>query len=297
MIILDGGMGTELTRRGVDTTLPLWSARALKDAPVVISRIHRDYIDAGADVITANTFRTNPRTMQRAGIADRGRDLTRRAVQLARDAASRCRARSVLVAGSMAPVEDCYTPSLVPPDDDLRVEHGELARNLAEAGCDLLLVETMNTAREAVIAATAAVETGRPVWVSFTLGEHNNLPSGESLAHTLAAVLPLRPAAVLVNCVPVRRVLSILRELRAAVTRQTGPGEYPPDIGAYANVGHADDVVGWTLTHDVDPRMYAEAAVEWRGAGATIVGGCCGTTPEHVAALAKALGGTLSRSS
>src|SRR5512135_2602497 len=87
VLLLDGATGTELQRRGVDTTLPLWSARALLQAPAVLHAIHGDYIAAGADIITTNTFRTHRRTLTRAGLGDRTRELTQLAVRLAREAA------------------------------------------------------------------------------------------------------------------------------------------------------------------------------------------------------------------
>src|SRR5512139_2644302 len=121
-LLLDGAAGTELQRRGVDTTLPLWSARALIEAPEVLRAIHKDYLAAGADIITTNTFRTHRRTLTRAGVGERARELTSLAVQIARDAAGRVD-RQIFVAGSMAPLEDCYSPQLVPAADELQVEH------------------------------------------------------------------------------------------------------------------------------------------------------------------------------
>jgi homocysteine S-methyltransferase len=284
-LILDGAMGTELTRRGVDTTLPLWSASALDAAPGVVAQIHTDYLAAGAVVLTTNTFRTNARALAKAGVAHRARELTFTAVAVAhaairsRGAEERGRRPLPLLAGSMAPVEDCYSPDLVPSDDELAVEHGELARNLADAGVDLILAETHNTIREAVAAARAAHATGKPLWVSFTLGPDDHLLSGEALPDAVRAILPFGPQAVLVNCIPVAQVSSALRILRAAT-----PMHIP--IGAYGNVGHVDDTVGWTLTDAVTPEAYAEAAREWRDLGATIIGGCCGTTPAHIRAIA-----------
>ncbi|HQZ98702.1 MAG TPA: homocysteine S-methyltransferase family protein, partial [Thermoflexales bacterium] len=269
MIILDGALGTELTRRGENTNLPLWSARALMDAPQVVAQIHADYLAAGAEVLTANTFRTNFRTFEHAGLPNPhtlARDLTFKAVALAKNAGN------AKVAGSLAPLEDCYTPELVPDDETLAREHAEHAINLSEAGCDLILVETMNTIREAVAGAKAAAQTGKPIWVSFTLNKHNDLISGEKLADAVQAVLPFNPQAILVNCIPVAQIAGALRVLRRAA-----PAALP--IGAYGNVGHVDDVTGWTLTHAVTPSAYAQAAQEWRKIGATIIGGCCGTTP------------------
>jgi S-methylmethionine-dependent homocysteine/selenocysteine methylase len=296
-LLLDGATGTELDRRGVDTTLPLWSARALMTAPEVLRQIHLDYIRAGADIITTNTFRTHRRTLEHAGVGEQTHELTRRAVQLAREAVQQAD-RAVWVAGSMSPLEDCYSPRLVPPDDQLQAEHREIAFDLAEAGCDLLLVETMNTIREAVVAVEAAKATRLPVCVSFVVGPGGRPPdqtayagarapeekllllSGESIAEAVAAVQELAPTAIMVNCVPLAFIDSAFDELRAT---HDGP------IGLYANVGHADDVTGWTLTNDVRPDAYARMAQRWIEHGAAIVGGCCGTTPDHIVAIERQL--------
>jgi S-methylmethionine-dependent homocysteine/selenocysteine methylase len=290
-LLLDGATGTELQRRGVDTGLPLWSARALIEAPAVLQAIHADYIHAGADILTTNTFRTQRRTLERAGIGSRARELTQLAVQIARDAA-RSVDRKIFIAGSMSPLEDCYAPERVPPDGALWIEHAEMAHNLAQAGCDLLLVETMNTIREAVIAARCANATGLPVCVSFVVGPNGQPPdqvnlnnsaelkllSGESLSDAVAALGLIHPAVILINCVPLAVIDRAFEELRAA---HSGP------IGLYANVGHADDQVGWTLTDDVLPTAYARHAQQWVQQGAAMIGGCCGTTPAHIAALKK----------
>jgi S-methylmethionine-dependent homocysteine/selenocysteine methylase len=276
--ILDGAMGTELARRGVDTGLPLWSANALLNAPQTVCQIHRDYLLAGAQVLTTNTFRTNTRTLLRAGLYQRMQELVHVAVALARQAAQETSRASAIIAGSLAPVEDCYSPWLTPADEEvLFAEHAELAGHLQRAGCDVLLVETMNTVREAAMAVRAAAATGLPVWVSFMLGPDNRLLSGEGLEEALRAVMAYRPQAVLVNCLPVAQVGSALEALRRVV---------PPGvkIGAYANAGHVEEA-GWSMAHGVSPEAYAQAALGWRQLGAQIIGGCCGTTPDHIAAV------------
>src|SRR5512147_1596702 len=111
-ILLDGATGTELQRRGVDTSLPLWSARALLDAHEVLYAIHTEYLAANADIITTNTFRTHRRTLTRAGLGERTRELTQLAVAIAREAARQAD-RQVFVAGSISPLEDCYSPQRV----------------------------------------------------------------------------------------------------------------------------------------------------------------------------------------
>ncbi|MDH3213160.1 MAG: homocysteine S-methyltransferase family protein [Myxococcales bacterium] len=276
-VLLDGATGTELERRGVRTALPLWSASALVDAPDVVQRIHADYAAAGAEVLTANTFRTQRRTLARGGLGDRARELTSRAVELARSAAEQAApGRVVFVVGSAPTLEDCFEPDRVPDDDALAREHAEHARHLAAAGVDAILVETMNTAREAVAALRAAGEAGATALVSFVCWNGARLLSGESLESAVAAVSRENPAAVLVNCLPPSNVGACWPSLRASGL----------PFGAYANLGAPDDETGFSRSEDCTPDEFAAHAAAWLGVGARIVGGCCGTTPAHVRAVA-----------
>jgi S-methylmethionine-dependent homocysteine/selenocysteine methylase len=278
VIILDGATGTELQRRRFPTPLPLWSAAPLLTHPGAVRQIHLDYLAAGADILTANTFRTHGRTLAQAGIADRAQTLTYRAVTLAvqarRDAGL---TRSVLVAGSMGPLEDSQHPERVPSMEECAAEHRTMATNLAAAGVDLLLVETMNVTHEAVAASQAAKQTGLPFIVSFVCTRDGNLLGGEPLANAVRAIEPLQPAAIMVNCVLTATVLPLLDLLR---TQTRLP------IGAYANIGHTSDSWGWQFTEDISPQAYARHVRGWLSVGAQIVGGCCGTTPAHIALLA-----------
>ena len=184
VLLLDGATGTELERRGVRASLPLWSAHALVHDPESVRRVHSDYVAAGADLLTANTFRTQRRTLARDGLGERAAELTARAVSLARIAAG----DRAAVLGSAPPLEDCFSPERVPDTDALAREHAEHARNLATAGADGVLVETMNTVREAAAAARAARDVGLPVLVSFTCWEGAHLLSREPLAEAIEAV-------------------------------------------------------------------------------------------------------------
>ena len=275
-LILDGATGTELERRGVSTRLPLWSADALVRAPELVERIHRDYADAGAEALTANTFRTQRRTLAREGLGDRAAALTALAVRLAREAAASS-SSNPWVLGSDPPLEDCYRPDLVPDEAALANEHAEHCENLAAAGVDAILCETHNSLREARASARAASATGLPVLVSFVCWEGATLLSGERLADAVAAVQTVRPAALLVNCLPPSNVMACLEVL-------TGAGIA---FGAYANLGAPDDAIGFRRHESVSPRGFAAAAVEWVAAGARLVGGCCGTTPGHIEAIRK----------
>ncbi len=282
-ILLDGATGTELERRGVSTTLPLWSARALLEAPNTLRQIHADYARAGAEILTANTFRTHRRSLAHAGLGDQAAALTQQAVALARaGAAEAAPSRPVYIAGSQAPLEDCYSPDLVPPQAECEREHAEMARHLAAAGVDLILVETMNTIREAVAATRAARATGLPVLTSFVCRSDHTLFSGESLSAAVQALAPLGVAGLLVNCTPATTIHAPLVELIAAVRAQPAPVLV---TGLYANIGHTNDLTGWTNTADISPLEYARLATNWLRLGAKLIGGCCGTTPAHIAAL------------
>jgi S-methylmethionine-dependent homocysteine/selenocysteine methylase len=271
-LLLDSAMGTELQRRGADTRPPLWSARALIEDPELVSAIHRDDVAAGADVLTANTFRTHRRTLEKAGLGSRSRELTAIAVRLARSAAEES-GREVLVAGSLSPLEDCYRPDLVPGDEALAREHREQAESLAAAGVDLLLLETHNTIRELAAAALAASETGLPFIASMVSDGSGRLLSGESIGTAVHAVAPFEPDALSINCVPTRRLESDLADLAVVA-----PGV---PLAAYGNLGLPADDLGWSFTEELSPVAYAEIARGWLQCGVRLVGGCCGTTSAH----------------
>ena len=292
--LLDGATGTELRARGVRVPShrdSIWSAAALTEAPDEVVAVHRAYLAAGADVVTANNYAVTPPLLARVGCGERLEEWTRTAVALARRAREES-GRAALVAGSFPPLETSYRADLVPPDAELRAGYRRIRDALcAGEGVDLVLCETLSCAREARVAAEVALESGRPVWVSFTLqgNRAGRLAGGEPLAQALAAVADLALAGLAVNCCGVNLVDDALPTLRAAAAGRP--------CGAWAN---ADDVLpGPFDPHDpesvprraLDPEAYARRALAWVEAGATWVGGCCDTRPAHIAALARALRG------
>jgi S-methylmethionine-dependent homocysteine/selenocysteine methylase len=176
----------------------------------------------------------------------------------------------VFVLGSAPTLEDCFQPELVPDDATLAREHREHARHLVEAGVDAVLVETINTIREAVAAVRAARECGAPVLASFVSRRDARLLSGEPLDEAIDAVAPLGLLAVGVNCLPPEAVPPCLGVLQRANL---------PFL-VYANlIGPGGQL---------SPPQYARCAKDWIEAGARVVGGCCGTRPEHIRALSVA---------
>ncbi len=277
-LLLDGATGTELERLGIPSELPLWSTLALLEAPDALTRVHEAYAQAGADVVTANTFRTQARVLSLDPRTEgRAKELTQLAVDCARRGVD-VDATSCFVAGSAPPLEDCYLPDRVPADAQLEAEHAAHADSLAASGVDLILIETMNCIREACAAAGAAKRTGLPFWVSFICDANGRLLSGEGLGTALERVALFEPELVAINCLPPSAVEGALDTLvRCGVA-----------FGVYANLGAPCPNSPDKRAEDHDPASFVEQARRWVDAGACMVGGCCGTTPAHIRALRNA---------
>lgn len=293
-VLLDGGLGRELRFRGVPVPETIWSAGALMTDPDVVRQIHLDYIAAGADIITTNTYGVIRSDLAREGIEDRFAELNRLACRLAEEARAASR-RKVLIAGSLPPLRGSYRPDRVGPPEAIEALYREQAALLAPH-VDLLLCETMSSAAEGRGAASAACRTGRPVWVAWTLHEDRsgNLRSGESVADAAAALKGLPVSGFLANCCPPESITKAMPHLVA-----TG-GAW---VGGYANT-FAPIPQDWALDgdkatdgllalrEDLSPERYAAHAADWLAAGATVVGGCCGTRPAHIEKLRDLMDGT-----
>jgi S-methylmethionine-dependent homocysteine/selenocysteine methylase len=290
LVLLDGSMGQELINRGAGGHGLLWAAEALFEAPDTVLAIHRDYIEAGADVITTNSYSAIRNKFEPAGLAGRLEEMNRLAGQLAVRAREASGA-DVLIAGSLPPQRGSYRPDLVAEPEELRRLYREQAGFL-EAYVDLFICETMSSIREAEHAATAALETGKPVWVSFTLQDEpvNRLRSGETLTEAVVRIAPLGVSAVLVNCSPPESITRAVAELVRLC-------DLP--VGAYAN-GFTPIPERWDYhgdqslppsRRDLGPSAYSAFAAQWVRDGATIIGGCCEIGPAHIRALRAMLDG------
>lgn len=287
-VLLDGGMGGELMKRGWDSPT-IWSARALIEAPQIVRDLHREFIDAGASVITTSNYSCTPKILAREGHGKRVAELVGRARDVANEA--REGRAGVKVAGSLPPLVSTYDPELVEPPATMRAVYDEIAGTLAP-GVDIILCESMTTGVEARTAADSAAATGRPVWVSYILMDSgtNHIRSGETIAEALAALDGVEVEAVLFNCCSPEAIGAALPEMKRATTRK---------IGGYANAfrpipdRYKRERDGRrTFRDDVDPPAYASAVKAWLDAGADIVGGCCGTGPAHIRAIARRIGRT-----
>jgi S-methylmethionine-dependent homocysteine/selenocysteine methylase len=273
--VLDGGFGSELIRRNVTAARTLWGVGALLEAPDQVRLLHRDYAAAGAQVLTAVTFRVAPYSLRRHGLGERAAELARLAVGLARAGAADA-GREVVVLAAMTTLEDCYRPDLVPDEATLRREHAATVAALAASGADGLLLETFNTAREAEIAASAAAGCGLPVIVCFACRGGRVLGGDDARAAAAAVSLP-GVVAVGVNCTAVNEIGGVLARMREGTALQ---------LVAYANNAWSRADSPWLAAAELAPAAFADAAAGWVGLGARLVGGCCGTRPAHIAALA-----------
>ena len=268
--ILDAAMGTELSARGVALDAPAWSARAIDEAPDLVAAIHREYATAGATLQTANTFRT-----QRRALGDGWRRAALEAVRIARESVP----PGHRVLGSIAPVEDCYRPDRS-PGEGARAEHAALAAALSDAGCDVLLCETFAHPVEARVASEEALRTGLPVWLSLTAGPFGELLTPEELGKLARSAGQSGVERILVNCTSASMMQPYIEVLASLGL----------PFGVYANAGRMGEGVGWSTPGTQAAEAYVRLASQWVQAGASVVGGCCGTGPCHVEALAAAFG-------
>ncbi|MEZ5776762.1 MAG: homocysteine S-methyltransferase family protein [Paracoccaceae bacterium] len=284
--LLDGGMGQELVARSGDAPTPLWATQVMIDHPGLVRAVHEDYFAAGATVATTNTYAIHHDRLSRFGLDDRFAALHMQAV--AEAAAARADHGSGRIAGSLGPLVASYRPETHPPHGEAVAKYAEIASLLAPA-VDLFIAETVPSLAHARAVLEGAKSGGRPVWLSVTVDDEDGtlLRSGEAVAD-IGPIAKGVCAAVLANC-------SAPEAMAAAIGVLRGFGL---PYGAYANGFQQitkeflkDNATVDTLDArpEMTPGLYADFAMRWVDLGATIIGGCCETTPAHIAAIARRL--------
>jgi homocysteine S-methyltransferase len=282
--VIDGGMGTELEARGVRMDDAAWSGAANLERPDVVRAAHEDFIRAGAEVIITNTFSAGRWPLEPAGLGDRVEEANRNAVRAALEARERVGRPDVLVAGSMSRAAAVdYYGSTRPADP--RAVYDEQAALLADSGVDLIVLEMISALDYGVPALEAARATGLPIWLGVSAERdvegrlvcwHNESVGFDDFVREIVAP-DLAAVHVMHTDVPdVDEALDVVRR------HWDGP------LGAYPQSGWFIPP-HWQFS-DLTPEAFAGEARRWVDRGATIVGGCCGTRPEHIAALAAAFG-------
>ena len=285
-IILDGGTGTDIQRRGVPMSSSTWCAEANVSHPEVVRAVHEDYIRAGADVIIANTFATSALLFNALGRDSEMLEIDRAAVAIAKAAA---KGHHVAVAGSMstmrpvAPGSDRTLKQREWPEAQARALFQRKADNLAAAGADFIMMEMMRDQDYSVWASEAAMATGLPVWIGISVERHGSRLTGfgredQSLDDVARVLSGLKPEVIsIMHTSPndTDEAIDILRR------HWKGP------IGAYPESGYFK-MPEWTFVDIIPPEELVKRSRTWKRQGVTAFGGCCGLGPEHIKALSEA---------
>ena len=286
--VLDGGMGRELHRIGAPFRQPEWSALALMTAPEKVLEAHENFIAAGADVVTTNAYALVPFHIGGDEFERNGAGLARSAAQIARRAASNA-GRPVIVAGSIPPALGSYKPEAFNPR-----EAGPILDVLIENqrdDVDLWLIETVASIAEAAFVRDKVSDSGKPIWISFTLAdrasltERSALRSGEPVEEAVKAMIDDGPVdALLFNCSQpeeMEEAISIARDVAKASGVSIPLGAYANAFSKIASDHKANEEVSG-LREELTPERYLKFSRDWVRAGASLVGGCCGIGPEHI---------------
>ena len=287
VVLLDGGMGQELVRRGAAQDSPIWGAQVMIDSPDLVRQLHIDYLAAGAKVITLNTYSCTPERLANVGAEDQFVPLQARAFELAAQALDSAAISDARIAASLPPLVGSYQPDITP---DYEVALATYRRIVAAQAnnVDLFICETMSCIKEAKAAATAVAESGKTLWVALTVSDEctGALRNDESIADTYNAIASSVPQALLLNC-------SFPEAIDAAWPHMK---ELDIHTGAYANgftsvetIGVGRGVAMLEARTDLGPAEYAQVAMNWVDNGASIIGGCCEISPEHIKHLATVL--------
>ena len=285
VVLLDGGTGTELEKRGVPMDDAAWCATALATHPEVVRGVHEDYIRAGAEVIITNTFPAAKHVLQEAGVGGRFRELNTRAAELAREARENAAEGPVYVAGSISTFPARLDYGHDPDEREARANYTEQAEVLAEAGVDLIALEMMRDLEGTKYAIESAKKTGLPIWLGFSCrpaedGKLTLWSGRNSLAETLKE-LPLQGVSLVsIMHTQIEDTAPALQEIKE---HWDGP------VGAYPHRGEFI-MPHWQFIDRISPEEFAAEARAWIELGAQVVGGCCGIGPEHILELKRQLG-------
>ena len=272
--LLDGAMGTELIRAGLDLPLPIWSGDVNLTHPDYVRKIHEAYLTAGADILTTNTFRTTPRAYRNNGYEEhearqRSHESLERAVELARQAAG----DDIIVAGSIAPLEDCYQPELFPGIEFAQREFRELAIWLQDTGVDIILFETMGSWPEIKTAISVTVDLHLPRWLSLILKNGKTLLDGTDLTNILSDIKDYGIEMVLLNC----NLCSITADAVDVLLRN-----WKGSWGVYPNVGAAMPTKEGVIEKKLTIKEFANEINKYLTSGAKVIGACCGSNPDYI---------------
>jgi S-methylmethionine-dependent homocysteine/selenocysteine methylase len=281
--LLDGGMGQELLRRSSRKVTPLWSADIMLNEPLLVRDLHSEFINSGARVITLNTYTATPQRLKRDGELGQLVHLHQQAMKAAKDAIEITECDDVAIAGCLPPLVASYRPDVSLSFEDSLDTYRRLVELQAPAS-DVFICETMSSITEARAACTAAMESGKPVWLALTVSDKHKaqLRSGESLEIALLALDSFDTQATLLNCSQPEAISACWSLLN---NKQRKIGAYANGFVSIDSLYPGDTVEELEMRQDLSPEQYAEHAIGWARNGATIIGGCCEIGPAQIKAL------------
>jgi homocysteine S-methyltransferase len=282
ILLTDGAMGTELQRRNVPMDAHAWSGTAARENASVVREVHEEYIRSGAKVIIANTFGSNRLMLEGAGLGDEVVQINQLAVQSSIQARENSGDSSITVAGSISAMPPAFDWSAYPKEDVELEAYRELAGILADGGVDVIALEMMMEDVHAPLAMKAAMETGLPVWLGVSCKEHPVTGDVVAFAHedipfevVLDALIPMGPAMVNIMHSEIRTIHRAIDMVRA---------RWDGHLGVYPESGHFERP-NWNFVDSITPADLVDEARGWVEKGVRLLGGCCGTGPEHIRAL------------
>lgn len=275
--ILDGAMGTELQNRGVRIPLPLWSANANIEHPRIVMDIHREYLQAGCDILTTNTFRSTFWTYRKAGLgSSKSKELARLSLYKAVECANEVAINPIKVAGSMTTIDDCYTPGAYPGRSVAEDIYGQSIEWLLDAGINILLFETMGNIEEILCGLEMAMDHGIPVWLSLIMKDESHILDNTPIKKVFELIKPHQIECIMTNCNQIHTTINSIQSLR---------NNWDGKWGTYPNLSNSDyDNEYLTIIDDSDFKNSIEELCYHKP---DVIGLCCGSTPRHIIELTK----------
>ena len=270
-LIMDGAMGTELMDRGLNMPLPLWSADTNITDPEIVKAVHKDYVNAGADIIGTNTFRTTTWTYRKVGFSHkvsqtRARSSLMKAVDLARESNPK------ILGASLTSIEDCYDPSLYPGRSIAEDTYGENINWFIDAGVDVILFETMGHLEEIEIALETVKGLDHKIWLSLIMKDKDHILSGHHI-NDVFMLADKNIDCLLLNCNTIAKTNETLDIIK---------NNWNNSWGVYPNLGLSEPEPDGEIEEKVQEHDFKETIFKYLNMNPKIIGSCCGSSPKHI---------------
>ncbi len=269
-LILDGAIGSLLVSKGIPSDKFLWSSVANIQNPESVVELHREYIQAGADIITTNTFRTNPAALKKSSSKISEEDFVKAGVNIAMEAVHK---DQIIIAGSNAPAEDCYQKERTITKNELEYNHNKHIELLWNYGCDIIWNETQSHLDEITMICEFCSSNKIPFVLSLYFTEDLKLLDGEKLEYAVKLIEFFSPVAIGFNCIRPKIFYNYI-----------GNNKLPEKWGAYFNCG-LGNVNDENISCGIDPTSYTDSITPLLKMNPFFIGSCCGSSPSHTRAL------------